>query len=140
MKFSQTLPPSRRGKKQLITYVEPDIADRVVELRREQGKTKQEIVADAMNAFFRAHNRTPVFPGGHQRVIERNRGLAKARAEDKAAACRSGKFSVAGWFDPEPVRVAKAFAEELNIPLQDMLKFGILHVTGASPLPMETID
>jgi hypothetical protein len=138
MKPKNALPPSRQGKKQVIAYVDPSLAESVREKASSEDKTNQEIIAEAINAFFMSHGREPVFLVGHYRIVRRRKGVSKVR--ENIAACREGKRAVMGWFDAQSVSKVRKFAKEINLPIQEVLEVGLLHVTGRRLLPDPELD
>lgn len=125
MKLIQRIPPSRRGKKQVIAYVEPDIADAVRDKAYRESKTIQEIVAEAMNLVLERNNKEPIFATGHDRIVRRSKGIAKTRTSLNAPRCRTGRRPIGGWFNENTVQRAVAYSDELEQPIQQLLESGL---------------
>ncbi len=125
MKMKNNLPPSRQGKKQIIAYVSPEIADQVRAKADKEGKTNTEVVAEAMNAVFESHGRSAVFPLGHNRIVRRHKGISKVRTTANAPRCRAGTRPVGAWFDAHLVKMASELAAEQKTSKQDMLLQGL---------------
>ena len=126
MKVKNTIAPSRIGKKQVITYVDPDLAEKVRTVAHSDGKTIQEMLADAMNVVCIENNREPIFEIGHNRIVKRNKNLSKPRTQDNTLAkTRIGKKPIGGWFEMEKVQEALDFSNEIKIPMQTILESGL---------------
>ncbi|MBO9428474.1 ribbon-helix-helix domain-containing protein [Sulfitobacter sp. R18_1] len=134
MKLKNKLPPSRQGKQQVIAYVEPALAERVHQKAENEGKTTTEVVAEALNSYFVAEGRAPVFPLGHLRIVRRRKGVSKVRNSSNAPACRSGTRPVGAWFDAHLVKMATDLASETGVSKQEMLTQGLKNiVSGPTP-------
>jgi hypothetical protein len=130
MKLKNSIPPSRQGKKQVITYVSPDLGDAVRKKAEEEGKTLQEMLAEAMNAVCEIHDMPPIFKTGHKRIVKRKQGQSKIRSLNNAPSCRTGRKPIGGWFKEEEVRNANHFSNEISIPIQKILEIGLKQITG----------
>lgn len=127
-----SLSPSRQGKKQVIVFVDPDLFDLVTKKTDKEGKTKQEILAEGINAFFSAHDKQAPLSLGHSRIVRRRNGVAQVR--DNGPSCRQGRRPIMGWFLEKEVAAVKKFAKEVNCPLQKIGEFGLKHITGLETL------
>ncbi len=135
MKPKLSKPPSRIGKKQIIGYVTPDLAEAVRKYVIKHDKTNQEIVADAINAFLASYNRRALLDTGHTRIVRRKKGVSQARKV--AAICRQGKKAIGGWFDEEQVLEVHSFSKEIGLSVQKILEAGLKHITGLEPFPVK---
>lgn len=130
MKLKNSIPPSRQGKKQVITYVNSEIGTAVLSKADNEGKTLQELVAEAMNKVCELHNREPIFKTGHSRIVKRKAGRAQLRTLNNAPSCRNNKRPIGGWFEEHQVKEAVLFSEEISLPIQKILEIGLKQITG----------
>lgn len=54
------LPPSRRGKKALTVYLDPDVIKQVKFIGIDQEMSTQDIVRDALNDYFAKHGKAQI--------------------------------------------------------------------------------
>lgn len=54
------LPPSRRGKRHISGYFEPEVLRQVKIIGAEQDKTINQVLADALNALFTQLGKPPI--------------------------------------------------------------------------------
>ena len=130
MQLKNSIPPSRQGKKQVITYVSPEIGEAVLNKAEKESKTLQELVAEAMNKVCELHDKEPIFKTGHSRVVKRKAGRAQLRTLNNAPSCRNGKRPIGGWFEEQQVKSAVSFSEEISLPIQKILEIGLKQITG----------
>lgn len=130
MKPKASTPPSRQGKKQMITYVDLELATAVEKKAAKEGKTMQELLAEAANIVLAAHDRAPIFKPEHQRVLRRRRGRSQPRTNANAPDCRTNKRPIGGWYEYKSVEATRAFASEIGMGRERMLEVGLRHITG----------
>jgi hypothetical protein len=130
MQPKASVPPSRQGKKQMITYVDADLARAVEKKAASENKTMQELLAEAANSVLAAHDRAPILKPKHQRVLRRKRGRSRPRTNANAPECRTGKRPIGGWYEIKEVQDLAAFARELGLGRERMLEIGLRHITG----------
>ena len=118
-------PPSRRGKRQLMVFLDAKFAESVRNRAVKREKTAQEVLAEAMNAVLESHGRKPVFPVGHQRFMVRKKATAVPRKAERTSQGRSGRASVSGWFETDHLDYANSVACELGLTLQEMAEAGL---------------
>src|SRR3954454_11095130 len=75
-------PPSRRGKRQLMVFLDAKFAETVRNRAVKREKTAQEMLAEAMNVVLESHGRKAVFPVGHARFMVRKKAVAVPRRSD----------------------------------------------------------
>jgi hypothetical protein len=132
MRPKASVPPSRQGKKQMITYVDVDLVEAVEAKAAREEKTLQELLAEAANAVMLAHGRQALFKPEHQRVLRRSSGRSQARTRDNAPMCRTDKRPIAGWYDYRAVELTAKFSKEIGMGRERMLETGLRHITGLS--------
>ncbi|NDV52834.1 ribbon-helix-helix domain-containing protein [Salipiger sp. PrR003] len=130
MKLKTGTPPSRLGKKQIIAYVAPELAEAVERLEERDNISKQEVVARAINAVLHRHGREPILDLGHYRLVRRRKGKSKPRTSDKLPLCRRGRRGVGGWYDYSKVARVGEFAQDVDLSVQRIVEIGLEHVTG----------
>lgn len=118
-------PPSRRGKRQLMVFLDAKVAKAVRTRAVRNEKTMQEMLAEGMNAALVSYGRKAVFPVGHHRFMVRKNAVALPRDAERTSHGRSGRASVSGWFVTEQLDYANAVACEMGITLQALAETGI---------------
>jgi hypothetical protein len=122
--------PSRLGKMQIIMFVDPHLAAHVNAKHQREGKTKQELIAEAANAMLALQDQAPILTGGHARTFKRKRNVSVARTNEQTPACRTGKVSIGGWFPIAEVQSLKDYVKTQKSSLQDFLILGMWEITG----------
>ncbi|MGY3581362.1 hypothetical protein ACVIGB_000569 [Bradyrhizobium sp. USDA 4341] len=117
--------PSRRGKRQLVVFLDPKFARPVRARAEKEEKTMQEMLASAMNAILAENGCREVFPAGHQRYLKRKRKVAVPRKTDTTTLARRGLASVSGWFETKCLDYANSAACELGLSLQELAQEGL---------------
>lgn len=130
MKLKNSIPPSRQGKKQMITYVSSELGDMVRKKAESEGKTLQEILAEAMNEVCKLHSHAPIMKTGHKRIVKRKQKQSQLRNVNNSPSCRTNRKSISGWFEKEEVSKANDFSDEISIPIQKILEIGLRQITG----------
>lgn len=125
-------PPSRRGKKQIIAYLEPEIVDQMKEFAHMNEKSYQEIVGISINQYMIDNKEKEVYDPIHFRIVRRRKGQSAIKEEEKVAPCRSGKKSISGWFDNKLTDQANKIAEKHIISLSKIVKLGFLSFLEAT--------
>lgn len=128
---AKTIPPSRRGKRQLIAFVSPELAQAAYDKANAERKTLQEILGDALNACFMRFNRAPVITPGHDRIVRRSRGRARVREGGTVAGARAGKRAISGWYPEAEVEKALDMSSEIGLPIQRMVEMGLEVITSS---------
>lgn len=119
-------PPSRRGKRQIIAYLPPDVVEMAHAWSTENGTSIGGIVAHAINTALKAYGRKPLVSTGHQRLVRRNKARAEVRMNGPA--CRTGKRAISGWYPEREVDAVALFAEEVGMRIQDIVDMGLQKV------------
>lgn len=118
-------PPSRRGKRQLVVFLEPSFAHRIRLRAEKEQKTVQEMLGAGMNEVLVANGYRAIFPVGHQRLLKRNRAVAAPRKTTTTTLARRGLASISGWFDLKFVNYVNSAANELGFTLQQLAEVGL---------------
>src|SRR5690606_5323557 len=121
-----TRPPSRINKKQIVAYLDPEVARVAHALRKRRNLTLQEFIAEAINKMSLAHNRPPLLKPARERIINRTKAVAKASEASSLAASRNGKIRLAGWYDKRDVERVARFKTEIGINIERLIEQGIL--------------
>lgn len=117
--------PSRRGKRQLVVFLDPSFAGPVRARALEEEKTVQEMLASSMNAILSRNGYKQIFPVGHQRFLQRKQRVAVPRKTDTTTLARRGRASISGWFDIKCLDYANGAACELGLTLQTLAENGL---------------
>jgi len=132
--------PSRAGKRQILVYLDPDVVAAAHAKARSDGKSVQELMAEAINAVYALHGLEPPIRPEHCRLVRRAAG-AKIKTEDHGVAkCRNGKQTLGGWFDKADKEAVKAFADRVGLGLQGMLDMGVRQITGLRDYDTRTVE
>ena len=59
-KDNENLPPSRRGKRRLTGWFDPEVHKQIRLIAAEEDKSYEQIMAEAFNAYFRARGIPPI--------------------------------------------------------------------------------
>lgn len=131
-----TVPPSRRGKKQIVAYLDPALAEAAYARARTHRRTLQEVLGEAINAAYEATGRRPIVELGHMRLVRRKKGRARTRGGDIGTPpCRTGRRAVGGWFNESTANEVAAYAAEIGQSVQSLVEFGMRRITGVQPAP-----
>ena len=57
---NEKLPPSRRGKRRLTGWFDPDVHKQIRLIAAEEDKSYEQVFADALNEYFRARGIPPI--------------------------------------------------------------------------------
>jgi hypothetical protein len=117
--------PSRRGKRQLVVFLDPSFAGPVRARALREGKTVQEMLASGMNAILARNGYRKIFPVGHQRYLRRKQRVAVPRKTATTTLARRGLASISGWFDTKCLDYANSAACELGLTLQELAEEGL---------------
>jgi hypothetical protein len=128
------IPPSRRGKKQIMAFLLPNQLRAAYAKALSEAKTNQEIIGEALNAIFVSNNMDPLIPPGHFRIVRRNRGQAEERqlGEGKPG-CRAGRYAYGGWFEQAIVDRVVDFSATSGLSVQSLVEQGIELITLVTP-------
>ena len=55
-----SVPPSRRGKKAITVYFEPDVIKQLKLVGIEEDKSMQDMIAEALNDYFAKHGKRAI--------------------------------------------------------------------------------
>lgn len=116
---------SRVGKKQVIAYIPPVLSAKVERLAFKENKTKQELIAEALNIVLEENGYKPFMPMGHDRIIRRYKNKASTRNEEGHCPARRGKQAFCGWFLKDYVENLSNVSRELERPIQSLLEEGL---------------
>lgn len=126
--------PSRQGKRQVIAYLEPSLADSALAYAYKHNKTLQEVIADAINAELARRGHPPLMSTIRQRVIRRRVRRAAIRNETNSnCSARVGKKSFSGWFYVNQVTALAAVAKAEDCTIQNLLEEGVRLLVSAPP-------
>lgn len=130
-------PPARQGKEQIIAYLPPNQIAAVRQKADREGKTFEELIAEAVNAVCDKHGMPPLLETGHRRIVRRHNSRAKERNSEKTPSCRRGKMPIGGYFEIESKNRVHQFASEINLKVQGIIQYGVFLLTGVGPLPRQ---
>lgn len=119
------LPPSRRDKKQIVAHLDAELVEAVHIRRRARSLTIQEIVAEAINEAVKHYGRTPFMAVVRDRLVRRNKALAKVQDASGVPGSRTGKRRIAAWFDRTSVERVAAFAREVGTKIEGLVELGL---------------
>lgn len=120
-----TRPPSRVNKKQIVAFINQDLAADAQLLRKQKNITLQEFIAEAINLSAEFYGRPPLLKVSRVRIINRKRSVAKASESETIASSRNGKIRIAGWFDKRDVERVYRFKSEMGINIERLIEQGI---------------
>lgn len=118
-------PPSRRGKRQLVVFLEPAFVDKIRARALAERRTVQEMIGLGMNAALLENGYREIFPVGHYRLVRRNNATAAPRLTESTTLARRGRASLSGWFDTKCLDYAHAAAFERGVTLQEFAEGGL---------------
>jgi hypothetical protein len=122
--------PSRQGKKQVIAFLRPDQAEAAYAKAAHDGMTNQEILGQALNAFYASKGVQSPVQMGHRRIVRRIAARAVIRTDGRVPTCRAGKIAYGGWFDKDVVDKLHREANSWGLSVQGLIEIGIYYVTG----------
>jgi hypothetical protein len=132
--------PSRRGKRQLVVFLDPSFAEPVRARAVCEGKTVQEMLASGMNAILSKNGYRKIFPVGHQRYLRRKQRVAVPRKTATTTLARRGLASISGWFDTKCLDYANSAACELGLTLQELAEEGLKLIMLEPPAPQPAVE
>lgn len=127
----RVLPPSRRDKKQIVAHLDADLVEAAHARRRAKGLTMQEIVASAINQAVEEYGRRPFLKVSRERLVKRNKALARVQTAENAPRCRAGKRRLAAWFDRQSVEQLGGFAREVGVRVEHLVEMGLKKTLAA---------
>lgn len=128
------VPPSRREKKQIVAHLDPALVEAVHRRRTRDGVTIQEIIAMAVNAALARFGRAPILEERRDRLVKRQKALARVQDADKVPRCRAGKRRLAAWFDMGAVDRVAAFSAEIGTRIEDIVEMGLREIVSEEEL------
>jgi hypothetical protein len=130
--IGKTIPKSRQDKRQITAYLTPKLVEAAHKKARNDGKSIQEVVGEAINAALDVFGYTdPIISVSHDRIVRRSKGVAKIRNAETVPMCRMGKRAVSGWFNRDEVEAVDKLAGQLGQPMQKLVEMGMEQITGS---------
>lgn len=128
-----TRPPSRINKKQIVAFLEEELAAEAHRLRKCKNLTLQEFIAEAINKAAEAHGRPPLLRVTRVRILNRVRSVAKKSESKSLAKSRNGKIRLAGWYEKRDVERVIRFKTEMGVNIERLIEQGV-HLMIAQPV------
>lgn len=119
------LPPSRRDKRQIVAHLDPELVEAVHQRRKRDGVTVQEVIGMAVNKAMAKFGRSAILPVRRDRLVKRQRQLARVQEAATAPPSRAGKRRVAAWYDIPSVERVAGFAAEVGVRIEDLVEIGL---------------
>lgn len=129
------LPPSRQGKKQIVAFLDPATVEAAHARRRSRSVTLQELVGASINNALGQFGREPLIEIRRDRLVRRERALAKVQVGGAAALSRTGKRRMAAWFDADVVNKVGFFASEVGLRVEDLVEMGVRAILSEDDTP-----
>lgn len=130
----------REKKQQIVCYLSPDINARIYDISLQNGRSRQSMLAFAINSQLRAMGIVPLLDEWSRRVV---RVPSRRRSVRRNASGRTGKMALAGWFKQDIIRAISRDISRRDVNFQMLAEAGVCHIIeqySQTDMPPEHID
>lgn len=115
---------SRQNKRQVIGWLDADLAERIHKYRNKNELTVQEVVAEAINRAVGEFGRKPILRVRRDGYIKRSKSISKPK-ENGVVPSRSGKRRLAAWFENQDIDRLNDFKSEVGSTIDLLMQRGM---------------
>ena len=132
----------REHKRQIVCYLSPEINSEIYKVSLENNRTRQSMLAFAINSQLKSLEIEPLLDEWSKRVV---RIPSRRRSPRIKASGRTGKYALAGWFRQETVDKIALEISKRDLNFQILAEMGMLYIletygastTGGQAMPVE---